>query len=113
MSGNRRGPERPEPSPAALQAAAGRFNGSAQMTGTDVRLTSARRRIAGSVVYDVPQPSDGLPANFTTSMGGGTGGDGLTLALLDPASADTSAIGLTRPALGLGGRVRRRGRAGH
>jgi len=79
------------------------FNGSAQMSGTDVRLTSANVSQAGSVVYDVPQPSDGLLANFTTSMGGGTGGDGMTLALLDASSADTSALGSDGAGLGWAG----------
>src|SRR6185437_12341810 len=79
------------------------FNGSAQMSGTDVKLTTAGTDQAGSVVFDLPQPSDGLLANFTTSMGGGTGGDGLTLALLDPASADTSALGSAGNGLGWAG----------
>ncbi|HET7018183.1 MAG TPA: choice-of-anchor D domain-containing protein [Streptosporangiaceae bacterium] len=69
------------------------FNGTAQMSGTDVRLTSANETQAGSVVYDVPQPSDGLVASFTTSMNGGAGGDGLTLALLDASSAKVTSIG--------------------
>lgn len=79
------------------------FNGSAQMSGTDVRLTSASPSQAGSVVYDVPQPTDGLLADFTTSMGGGTGGDGLTLDLLDPSSAGSSALGLSGNGLGWAG----------
>src|SRR6185437_5605684 len=69
------------------------LNGSAQMSGTGVRLTSAKPSQAGSVVYDVPQARDGLLAKFTTSMGGGAGGHGLTLSLLDASSARLTSIG--------------------
>ncbi|HXS65202.1 MAG TPA: choice-of-anchor D domain-containing protein [Streptosporangiaceae bacterium] len=78
------------------------FNGSAQMSGTDAKLTSGSPSQAGSVVYDVPQPSDGLLANFTTSLAG-AGGDGLTFALLDATSAHTSDLGSTGDGLGWAG----------
>src|SRR5712691_739700 len=79
------------------------FNGSAQMSRTAVSLTPDRRLQAGSVVYSVPQPSDGLLADFTTSMGGGTGGDGMTLALLNAGSAGLTALGSDGAGLGWAG----------
>ena len=79
------------------------FNGSAQMSGADVILTPAKLSQSGSVIFSVPQPSDGLTAKFTTSIGGGTGGDGMTLALLDSGSAGLTALGSDGAGLGWAG----------
>jgi Abnormal spindle-like microcephaly-assoc'd, ASPM-SPD-2-Hydin len=79
------------------------FNGSARMDGTSVELNPDNTAEAGSVVYAVPQPSDGLQANFTMSIGGDANSEGLTLALLDPSSASLSALGSSGPGLGWAG----------
>jgi predicted lipoprotein with Yx(FWY)xxD motif len=66
------------------------YNGSAVMAGPDTRLTSAVKSQAGAVVYPVPVTSNGLRASFNASIGGGTGADGMTFALLSPATAATA-----------------------
>jgi predicted lipoprotein with Yx(FWY)xxD motif len=66
------------------------YNGSAVMAGPDTRLTSAAKNQAGSVVYPVPVASNGLRARFNIQIGGGTGADGMTFALLNPATASTA-----------------------
>jgi predicted lipoprotein with Yx(FWY)xxD motif len=66
------------------------YNGSAVMAGPDTRLTSAATGQAGSVVYPVPVASNGLRVRFNEQIGGGTGADGMTFALLSPATASTA-----------------------
>lgn len=66
------------------------YNGSAVMTGPDTRLTSAVTSQAGSVAYPVPVASNGLRVRFSEQIGGGTGADGMTFALLSPATASTA-----------------------
>jgi predicted lipoprotein with Yx(FWY)xxD motif len=66
------------------------YNGSAVMAGSDTRLTNAVNSQAGSVVYPVPVASNGLRVRFNEQIGGGTGADGMTLALLNPATASTA-----------------------
>ncbi len=78
------------------------FNGSAQMTGRSLSLTQLAADQAGSAVYSVPVPSNGLKATFTTSIGGGSGADGLTFALLS-AQTKPSALGQPAGQLGFGG----------
>ncbi len=79
------------------------LNGSARMSGTSVTLTQAVNNQAGSAVYSVPEPSDGLSAKFTTKIGGGTGADGLTFSLLDATKAGPTAVGGVGAKLGFGG----------
>ncbi|MFF4655960.1 choice-of-anchor D domain-containing protein [Streptomyces sp. NPDC001381] len=76
------------------------LNGSAQLSGDDLQLTQATRSQAGSAVFPVPVLTDGLNTTFTTVMGGGTGADGLTFALVDPARATPGALGGTGGGLG-------------
>src|SRR4029450_5114261 len=66
-----------------------RFNGSAAMNGPDVVLTPAETGQAGSVFYTTPVRTDGLTASFNVTIGGGTGANGQTFALLDAKSAAT------------------------
>ncbi len=66
------------------------YNGSAVMAGPDTRLTGAVKSQAGSVVYPVPVSPNGLRARFNVQIGGGTGADGMTFALLNPATASTA-----------------------
>ncbi len=79
------------------------FNGSARMTGTGLSLTQLAKNQAGSAVYSVPVPSSGLKATFTVKIGGGTGGDGLTLSLLDATKTNQRALGGIAGELGFGG----------
>jgi hypothetical protein len=79
------------------------LNGSARMTGTTLRLTTAATSQAGSAVYYQPLASNGLHANFTTHIGGGNGADGMTFSLLDAATAKVSSLGGSGRNLGFGG----------
>ncbi len=78
-------------------------NGSAQLTGTTLRLTPAANDKFGSAVYYQPVPSNGLHATFTVRLGGGSGADGLTFAMLDAARATTTSLGAGADKLGFGG----------
>jgi predicted lipoprotein with Yx(FWY)xxD motif len=78
-------------------------NGSAQLIGTTLRLTTVAKGASGSAVYSQPLPGNGLHATFTASMGGGSGADGLTFAMLDAAKATTSSRGASADKLGFGG----------
>jgi len=78
-------------------------NGSAQMTGTTLQLTSATKNQRGSAVYYQPLASNGLHATFTARLSGGTGADGLTFALLNPAKSTVSSLGGNGGYLGFGG----------
>lgn len=95
----------PPPGESAVPPPGGgwRVNGSAQMSGSGLQLTPAAPNLAGSAVYPVPVPSDGLRAQFTAQIGGGTGADGLTFSLLDPASSSPRSLGGYGWKLGFGG----------
>ncbi len=69
------------------------FNGSALMAGPAAELTTAGKDEAGSVVYPVAVPTAGLEVTFTAQLYGGSGGEGLTFSLLNPADAVTSVGG--------------------
>jgi len=79
------------------------FNGSAQMSGNDLVLTPNAASLAGSAVYSTPLPSDGLSASFTAQIGGGTGADGMTFALLSASGNSGRSLGLGGGGLGAGG----------
>lgn len=79
-----------------------RFNGGATMSRSSVVLTQAQTQVAGSALYARPVTTDGLTASFNFSMNGGTGADGLTFAMLDPASASANSVGGTGSNLGFG-----------
>jgi predicted lipoprotein with Yx(FWY)xxD motif len=78
-------------------------NGSARLLGTTLRLTPAVSGKSGSAVYSQPLTSNGLQATFTARMGGGSGADGLTFALLDATKATTTSRGNGADKLGFGG----------
>ena len=69
------------------------FNGSAQMSGSSTELTRAAKAEAGSAVYPAAVPTSSLTVSFTAQLSGGTGADGLTFALLDPATSTTASVG--------------------
>jgi hypothetical protein len=75
------------------------YNGSAQMSGADTALTLAAANQAGSVVYPRLVTTNGLHARFSIQIGGGTGGQGMTFALL---SRPVAATALGKPGKGLG-----------
>ncbi len=77
-----------------------KLNGSAHLAGDDLQLTQATAWQAGSAVFPVPVLTDGLNTTFTTVIGGGTGADGLTFALVDPAKATPAALGAKGGGLG-------------
>jgi predicted lipoprotein with Yx(FWY)xxD motif len=79
------------------------MNGSAQLTGTTLRLTPAVKGDKGSAVYYQPLASNGLHAQFTAHLGGGSGADGLTFAMLDASKATTTSLGPGADKLGFGG----------
>src|SRR6266508_2100776 len=69
------------------------YNGTATMSGPNLVLTTATAQQAGSAVFSTPIPSDGLRASFTAQIGGGTGADGMTFAMLNAASASPNSLG--------------------
>ena len=69
------------------------YNGSATMAGSDTDLTQAVNSQNGSVVYPTPVLTNGLQAQFNVQIGGGTGANGMTFSLLDPAAATSTALG--------------------
>lgn len=79
-------------------------NGSATLNGSDLVLTKAGGGYgAGSAVYPTAVPSAGLHAAFTTEIDSGSGADGLTFALLDPAAATPTSLGAPGNGLGFQG----------
>jgi hypothetical protein len=79
------------------------LNGSAQMSGTSLQLTQAVHSQAGSAVYYQPLASNGLHAQFTAQLNGGSGADGMTFGLLDASKATPSSVGGSGGQLGFGG----------
>jgi hypothetical protein len=79
-------------------------NGMAALSGTNLVLTAAGGGYgSGSSFYPLPVPTSGLSVSFTAQIGGGTGGDGLTLALLDPTQNADTALGNAGAGLGFAG----------
>lgn len=78
------------------------YNGRATMTGSGTTLTTPGANEAGSVVYPVPVAANGLHAQFSARLNGGSGGEGLTFALLSPTTGDT-ALGAAGGGLGFAG----------
>jgi len=78
------------------------FNGTAKMTSANLSLTRPVSGRAGAAVYSLPEPSNGLKAKFTATLGGGTGADGMTLALLDATKTGQRAVGGSGALLGFG-----------
>jgi hypothetical protein len=66
------------------------YNGSAVMSGSDTRLTQAANGQDGSVVYPVPVMTNGLQVSYNEQIGGGSGADGMTFALLNPSDSATT-----------------------
>lgn len=90
----------PAPLPFDLQAL--QRNGATQTTGSGLDLTPGGASQVGSAVARTPLRTAGLHVRFTTSLQAGTGGGGLTLALLDAADPTSSPTSLGRGSGGLG-----------
>lgn len=72
------------------------------MVGRGVRLTpQVARDAAGPVSYRAPLSSEGLRVSFDAKISGGSGADGLTLTLANPAAGATvSSVGTAGGGLG-------------
>jgi len=93
----------PTPAPTAPGATWTR-NAAAQIIGSDLQLgTPAVTQTAGSAFYPDPVATAGLQIDFTSYMGGGTGGGGLCLVLADPAQAGPGSLGAPGDGLGFTG----------
>ena len=78
-------------------------NGGATATSTVTRLTTASANRAASTISSARLSTGELTASFTASLGGGTGADGMTFALLDPTATSATSVGGKAGALGFGG----------
>ncbi|MEV8516727.1 choice-of-anchor D domain-containing protein [Dactylosporangium sp. NPDC051484] len=78
------------------------FNGSAAMAGNEAVLTPATNMQAGSAFYSQTIATDGMTAAFTLRMNGGSGADGATFALIDPAQAPAGPASVGAKGSGLG-----------
>jgi hypothetical protein len=79
------------------------FNGKAVMSGADASLTPVAANQAGSVVYPRAVATSKFTASFDAQLTSGTGGDGLTLALLNAATAKATSLGAAGQGLGWAG----------
>jgi hypothetical protein len=70
------------------------LNGSATQSAGTVQLTAATAGQAGTAFYASPVATDGLTASFTAQLSGGTGGDGLTYALVNSTSGTATGVGV-------------------
>jgi hypothetical protein len=75
-------------------------NGSATMVDTTLQLTAARPDQAGSDFQSTAVPSANLSATFTANIGGGSGADGMTFALLDASKRGPASLGADGGGLG-------------
>ncbi len=78
------------------------FNGSAAMAGNEAVLTPATNMQAGAAFYSQTIATDGMTAAFTLRMNGGSGADGATFALIDPAQATAGPASVGGKGSGLG-----------
>jgi hypothetical protein len=78
------------------------FNAAARLLTGAAALTPAKKNDAGTVVYPSAVPTDGLTATFTAQLSGGSGGNGLAFALLNPADTTADSAGAAGNMLGLG-----------
>ena len=94
------------PSPVTLSdptAGGWTVNGSSSLTGGALQLTPASPGYqAGTAFWPTPVSSSGLSTTFTSTIGGGTGADGLTLVLASPTTAPNS-VGAVGGGLGFAG----------
>ena len=80
-----------------------KLNGSATRNGGTIQLTPAQQLRAGSAFWPHSVSSSALNVSFVSTIGGGGGADGLTLAFADAATAHPTALGDLGSQLGFGG----------
>ena len=79
------------------------LNGSAKIVSGATQLTPALAGQAGDAIYPTAVAGKGITANFTSTIGGGTGADGLTFALLDASATTPTSLGAAGDGEGFGG----------
>jgi hypothetical protein len=79
------------------------YNGSTVGVGPDTEITQVAANQVGSVVFPTPVQTKGLRVTFSAQFASGTGGEGMTFALLDPATASATSVGGGGALLGFGG----------
>ncbi len=80
------------------------LNGSATMSGSSLQITPVKTNVTGSAFWPTPVPTTNLSIAFDANLDSGTGADGLTLALVDPAKGATAkSLGAGSGGLGFGG----------
>jgi hypothetical protein len=84
-------------------ATAWSVNSAAKMSGANLVLTPAVNAQAGSAFYRQPVPTEGLKVAFTAKLGPGTGADGMTFTMLDPAKTSPASVGASGGGLGFKG----------
>ena len=72
-------------------------------SGGSLQLTPAANNMAGAAFYTSAVPTNGLTADFTAQMSGGTGGDGFTFALVDAAKGAVTKAGAPGGGMGFSG----------
>jgi hypothetical protein len=87
----------------ALGGSGWTLNGSAVMSGSSLVLTPALNQQAGTSFYSTAVPTAGLHATFTAQIGGGTGADGMCLAILDASKATPAMVGTAGGGLAISG----------
>jgi hypothetical protein len=87
----------------APSGAAWSVNSTAKMNGGDLVLTPAVKSKAGSAFYRQAVPTEGLRVAFTAKLGPGTGADGMTFTMLDPAKTSPASVGTPGSGLGFQG----------
>jgi hypothetical protein len=93
----------PPPQTRKLPAPGGigwKYNHGAVMSGTDLVLTSASPGRVATALNTSVLPTAHLTATFTAKMGGGTGGEGECLLILDATKAKPTAVGIGGAGLG-------------
>ncbi|WP_370085300.1 beta strand repeat-containing protein [Streptacidiphilus sp. MAP12-16] len=78
-------------------------NGSATQSAGAIQLTPATTGQAGSAFYSSPVATDGLTASFTAQSSGGTGGDGMSFALVDSTKGTATGVGVNGGGMGFSG----------
>jgi hypothetical protein len=78
-------------------------NGSATLASGSIQLTAATASQTGSAFYSTAVATDGLTAAFTAQQNGGTGGDGMTFALVDSTKGTAAGTGVNGGGMGFSG----------
>ncbi|MCU1461618.1 MAG: legume lectin beta domain protein [Acidimicrobiales bacterium] len=103
VSGTAGPPPPPPPGPVTDPSKGGwQLNGAASIVGTQLQLTPNTAGAAGSGFWPTALSSNQLTVDFDATIDTGTGADGMTLTLANPAASAT-ALGAAGSGLGYGG----------